>query len=129
MRETARKKKKAGWIIGGILAFLFAALAVLAVLALSDPKKDQAFHQGATQRATVQALAQGTLTGQPVALSEEQLNDLLPSDLEAYLSTDSLTVKAVHVSLTEDSLLEVYLPVRLQGIDLAVTMQVNPVFG
>ena len=127
MRETARKKKKAGWIIGGILAFLFAALAVLAVLALSDPKKDQAFHQGATQRATVQALAQGTLTGQPVALSEEQLNDLLPSDLEAYLSTDSLTVKAVHVSLTEDSLLEVYLPVRLQGIDLAVTMQVNPV--
>ena len=127
MRETARKKKKAGWIIGGILAFLFEALAVLAVLAISDPKKDQAFHQGATQRAAVQALAQGTLTGQPVALSEEQLNDLLPSDLAAYLSTDSLTVKAVHVSLTEDSLLEVYLPVRLQGIDLAVTMQVNPV--
>ena len=126
MREAARKKKKAGWIIGGILAFLFASLVVLAVLILSDPKKDQVFSQGATQQATVQALAQGTLTGQSVALSEEQLNDLLPSDLAEYLSTDSLTVKAVHLSLTEDSLLEVYLPVRVQGIDLAVTMQVSP---
>lgn len=126
MREAVRKRKT-GWAIGGIVAFLFISLAILAVLAFSDPKKDQVYSQGATQRATVQALAQGTLTGQTVALSEEQLNDLLPPDLASYLSTDSLTVKAVHLSLTEDSLLEVYLPVRIQGIDLAVTMRVSPV--